>query len=639
MNLRGSFSSISRDREAWLTLLFLLLGILVPTGSILWFTNGAAEREAEAARREISEAYQGQLRLLRDRLDAKWKERATDLARAGSFHRVVEEALADSAIFLQAGGGVVYPLGMPFQNPAAPDPPDFSRALRLENEPGWNAAVSLYAQVAQTASDPSIAARAVQAQVRGLIRLGERDRAIDLIERFFARGKGFAASDAQGRRIAADEFLVAINLLPDSDRRRKTHIARLMDMLDDYEKNRMPSAQRLFLMREARRLGLPEMPTFQAEDLAARFLETDQPRAAGEGLQATNLPNVWKLPSSDGRVIALFTTQSVETFTVSALEATIPAGARLAASPPGLGEDEIAVSAGAMLPGWQLSLSLTDTRLLEAESSRRRNLYLWTGYLAIAGLVAMFLLLGRSFRKQLRLARLKTDMVAAVSHELRTPLASMRLLTDALLESEDGEAVESPARIRMREYLALISAENQRLTRLVESFLTFSRLEKRQLPFEFREARPEEIVSAALSAVREQYKQGGCEVSVQTEPGLPTLRGDPDALTTALVNLLDNAYKFTPSEKQVTVRVYPEKRHVVFAVIDNGIGIAGDQQKRIFRSFYQADQSLSRETGGCGLGLSIVKYIVGAHGGSVTVASRPGEGSTFSIALPTVGLP
>jgi two-component system sensor histidine kinase SenX3 len=74
-------------------------------------------------------------------------------------------------------------------------------------------------------------------------------------------------------------------------------------------------------------------------------------------------------------------------------------------------------------------------------------------------------------------------------------------------------------------------------------------------------------------------------------------------------------------------------------VIDNGIGIARDQQKRIFRNFYQADQSLSREAGGCGLGLSIVKYIVGAHGGSVTVASQPGEGSTFSIALPTVGLP
>ena len=289
-----------------------------------------------------------------------------------------------------------------------------------------------------------------------------------------------------------------------------------------------------------------------------------------------------------------------------------------------------------MLPGWQLSLTLTDSGLLEAESSRRRSLYLWTGYLAIAGLVSVFLLLGRSFRKQLRLARLRTDMVAAVSHELRTPLASMRLLTDALVESE---AAESPDRARMREYLTLLSAENHRLTRLVESFLTFSRLEKCQLPFEFREARPEEIVSAALSAVREKFKQGGCEVSVLAEPGLPTLRADPEAMTTALVNLLDNAYKFTPPEKQVTVRVYPEKQQVVFAVIDNGIGIARDQQKRIFRNFYQADQSLSREAGGCGLGLSIVKYIVGAHGGSVTVASQPGEGSTFSIALPTLDLP
>jgi signal transduction histidine kinase len=624
LNLRRSFSSISRDHEAWLMLLFLLLGILVPAGSIIWFSNSAAKREAETARREISAAYQGQLRLMRDQLDAKWKERATDLTRIGSFQRVVEAALADSAIFLQTNGAIAYPLGMPLQRPAPLDPPGFARAQQVDNE-----TVMLYARAA---NDSQTAARGVQAQIRELVQLGERDRAIDLIERFFARGPGFTASDVLGRRIAADEFLLAIDLLPISDPRRNTHMAHLTAMLADYE-NRMPSAQRLFLMREGQRLGLPEMPTFQAEALAARFLDADQPRAAGKALQATNLPNVWKLPSSDGRVIALFTTQSVEAFTSSTLKASIPAGAQLAASPPGVGEADIAVPAGAMLPGWQLSLSLTDARLLDAESSRRRNLYLWTGYLAIAGLVSMFLLLGRSFRKQLRLAHLKTDMVAAVSHELRTPLASMRLLTDALVECE---AVESPDRARIREYLALISAENQRLTRLAESFLTFSRLEKRQLPFEFRDARPEEIVTAAVSAVREQFKLVGCDVSVQTEAGLPTLRVDPDALATALVNLLDNAYKFTPPEKQVMVRVYPEKRHVVFAVTDNGVGIAADQQKRIFRSFYQADQTLSRETGGCGLGLSIVKYIVGAHGGSATVASRPGEGSTFSIALPMV---
>ena len=112
------------------------------------------------------------------------------------------------------------------------------------------------------------------------------------------------------------------------------------------------------------------------------------------------------------------------------------------------------------------------------------------------------------------------------------------------------------------------------------------------------------------------------------------MRADADALVTALLNLLDNAYKYTPADKRILMRVTREGPNVLFMVEDNGIGIPGAEQKRIFRRFYRLDRRLSRDTSGVGLGLSIVHDIVRAHGGEVRVASRSGEGSTFTMLLP-----
>jgi two-component system, OmpR family, phosphate regulon sensor histidine kinase PhoR len=123
-------------------------------------------------------------------------------------------------------------------------------------------------------------------------------------------------------------------------------------------------------------------------------------------------------------------------------------------------------------------------------------------------------------------------------------------------------------------------------------------------------------------------------VDIESDATLPSVKADEDALTTVLLNLLDNAYKYTPAEKRISLRAYREGERVIFAVEDNGIGIAPREQKRIFRKFYQVDRRLARETGGCGLGLSIVDEIVRAHGGSVRVRSQLGQGSTFLVSLP-----
>jgi two-component system, OmpR family, phosphate regulon sensor histidine kinase PhoR len=142
------------------------------------------------------------------------------------------------------------------------------------------------------------------------------------------------------------------------------------------------------------------------------------------------------------------------------------------------------------------------------------------------------------------------------------------------------------------------------------------------------------VVQTAANAIREIYASAHCDFNIDIQPGLPRVQADPDALVTVLLNLLENAHKYTREDKRICLRAYCEGSHVVFAVEDNGIGIATREHKRIFRRFYQVDRRLTRETGGCGLGLTIVDFIVRAHGGLVRVRSELGGGSAFHVMLP-----
>jgi signal transduction histidine kinase len=223
---------------------------------------------------------------------------------------------------------------------------------------------------------------------------------------------------------------------------------------------------------------------------------------------------------------------------------------------------------------------------------------------------------------------MKTDLVASVSHELRTPLASMRVLVDGLLA--DSRLDET----KTREYLHLLASENARLTRLIENFLTFSRLERGRERFVFSTVMPSTVVDAAVTAMRERLP-AGCDLKIEIDPDLPAIRADEGAVVSALINLLDNALKYTPDDKRIVLRVTRTvNAGLAFSVQDNGIGIPSREHKRIFKRFYRVDQRLASSTTGVGLGLSIVESIARAHGGSVTVQSAEGTGSTFTLNVP-----
>ncbi len=183
----------------------------------------------------------------------------------------------------------------------------------------------------------------------------------------------------------------------------------------------------------------------------------------------------------------------------------------------------------------------------------------------------------------------------------------------------------------------MIAKENVRLSRLIDNFLTFSRIERNKYAFDFNETPAASIAESTAGAVRERFQPPGCRFEVNIAPNLPSVMADADAMVTALLNLLENAWKYSGEDKQITLAASAVDGSVCFAVRDNGIGLSPRDTKRIFKRFYQVDQRLSRSGGGCGLGLSIVKFVVEAHRGNIQVESEPGRGSTFTITLPAAG--
>src|SRR2546421_4970006 len=174
-----------------------------------------------------------------------------------------------------------------------------------------------------------------------------------------------------------------------------------------------------------------------------------------------------------------------------------------------------------------------------AAAKTRRSLYLWTGILVAGGMGVVGLLAAQVVRRQMALARLKNDLAATVSHELKTPLSSMRVLVDTLLSSDtlDEHTV--------REYLQLIAQENERLSRLIENFLTFSRMERKKYSFQFKPLPATDIVASAAAAVRQRFELPDCRFEAEVQDELPEVIGDGEALVTALLNLLDNAHKYS----------------------------------------------------------------------------------------------
>jgi signal transduction histidine kinase len=253
-----------------------------------------------------------------------------------------------------------------------------------------------------------------------------------------------------------------------------------------------------------------------------------------------------------------------------------------------------------------------------------------TGLIVLIDLMlgAGLFLVYRNVKRELHLSRLKSDFVANVSHELKTPLALIRLFAETL------ELGRVPGEDKAKQYYRVINKESQRLTQLINNILDFSRIEAGRKEYRFARADLGRIVHDVLESYRFPIEQQGFTLEVDIAEDLPAAEVDKEALSQALINLVNNAIKYSPKEKFLRVAARAEGDDILLSVTDRGIGIAKEDQKRIFEKFFRAEDSLVHETKGSGLGLSLVQHILEAHGGTVRVESTPGRGSTFTLVVP-----
>ena len=234
----------------------------------------------------------------------------------------------------------------------------------------------------------------------------------------------------------------------------------------------------------------------------------------------------------------------------------------------------------------------------------------------------------RNLSREMTLARLKSDFVANVSHELRTPLALIRLYAETL------ELGRLTAKDKYQEYFRIIREESERLTALINNILDFSRIEAGRKEYEFKQTNLAELVHSTLESYRFQIQQNGFAFDENISGDIPPVVVDREAIARSLLNLVNNALKYSKDRKYIAVSLYRSDTWVNLEVRDRGIGIPKNEQEKIFEKFYRCGDALVHNIKGSGLGLSLVRHIARAHGGDVLVESAPEKGSKFTIALP-----
>jgi signal transduction histidine kinase len=277
--------------------------------------------------------------------------------------------------------------------------------------------------------------------------------------------------------------------------------------------------------------------------------------------------------------------------------------------------------------GLVLAIKYPGTTIDEIGAKILRNNYIILGALSLVMAGGVFLTY-RNISREMNLARLKSDFVANVSHELRTPLALIRLYAETL------ELGRLTAQEKYQEYFRIIREESERLTALINNILDFSRIEAGRKEYEFKETNLAELVRATLDSYRFQIEQNGFAFEENISGDIPPLNVDREAIARSLLNLVNNALKYSKDQKYIGVSLYRSNGSVKLEVQDRGIGIAAGEQDKIFEKFYRCGDPLVHNTKGSGLGLSLVRHIAQAHGGTVFVESVPEKGSKFTIALP-----
>jgi two-component system phosphate regulon sensor histidine kinase PhoR len=289
-------------------------------------------------------------------------------------------------------------------------------------------------------------------------------------------------------------------------------------------------------------------------------------------------------------------------------------------------KDEISKRNFWVLQGYYLGISLKGATIDDLVRERTRTSLLIFGSFLII-LIGGVVFLYRNVRKEMQLSQAKSEFVSNVSHEIRTPLSLIGMFAETL------EAGRVTTEEKKKEYYHIIGKETARLSRIVNRILNFSQLEANRKRFMMAPVQLNDLCREILGTYADHFKEKNFEVSFQ-EGALPVVALDREAASEAIINLIDNAMKYSLDRKNIRVTTSTEGNFCVVAVADQGIGIAKTHHHAIFDQFFRAPSGDVHTTKGSGLGLTLVKKIMHAHRGDVTVESITGKGSTFKLLFP-----
>jgi signal transduction histidine kinase len=608
---------ISRHKRQ---IVLFIAAILVPAAVLIGLSTQLMRQEQELAAKRAADQRQASIEQLRRELAAR-----LDAIRLQEINRVIRSSHAEAARDAE-NPAVISAVILKDDHAALPSdaaPPEPSAEFAAKIQEGEaqefakkdaSAATAAYRQALAAARNPSESAEARLRLARTLDNSGHADEAYRLYQNLLSDAS--AARDPEG----VGYRFYAAKLLLDSKRGAK--------------------AVKEFLQKEADgngRLSLTEL-------YMIRDLNGSSPRLSE---RISDLERVSDLVKDAGRIRvrveagAEWVPYGEEPWlvTVTARQADLPplllAVSSAKVAPPGVKLTSHSTEGDALgdrFPGIRVEWAGDQSR----ESGRTSlPVGIWLAGLALVLGFAIFggYLLLRDVNRDVRMTEVRSQFVASVSHELKTPLTAIRMFAETLAM---GRSRDEKTR---SEYLETIVNESERLARLVDNVLDFSKIEQGKKIYRLRPTQLQEVADSAVRAMRFPLAQQGFTLNFSTEEDMPELEADADAIQQAILNLLTNAMKYSGDSREIDLHLAARNGDAVIEVIDRGLGLTQEEQKHIFEKFYRAPSHESRLIAGTGLGLTLVAHIAKAHHGRVEVESTTGAGSTFSIIIPLSAQP
>ena len=282
----------------------------------------------------------------------------------------------------------------------------------------------------------------------------------------------------------------------------------------------------------------------------------------------------------------------------------------------------------AYMPSWSLILAKKPPGIITAFFSASQGIFLYIFLLIVIGLALGLFFTLHIINKELSLSKMKSDFISTVSHEFKSPLTSIRQMSEMLF----NERIKKES--RKKEYYEIMLEQSERLSHLIDNILDFSKIEEGEKDFKFEKTNLTELINRVKSVFQKSIANEGFSVSLSVPVNLPEIVIDKEAIQQVLYNLFDNAHKYSGESKKIEIIVKSTADSVEINVKDFGIGIPPEDQNKIFNRFYRGGDELTRSVKGSGIGLTIVKRIIEAHGGRLDVESEIGKGSTFTVSIP-----